>query len=152
MYLYNKLIKLTEKKKYIVFVDMDGVIASYDFGNPLDFINKRPLLSNINKLEDINKIENIELKILSVCRKTEQIEEKNIWLDKYAPFFLKENRVIICKELNPGFKSDELKANYLSTYYEKENKILIDDDNMILKYVSANVPNIICIQDSELVD
>ena len=28
-------------KKVNLYVDMDGVIAEYDFGKPLDFLNKR---------------------------------------------------------------------------------------------------------------
>lgn len=41
-------------KKVDLYVDMDGVIAEYDFGKPLDFLNKRPLLSNIELLRKIS--------------------------------------------------------------------------------------------------
>ena len=47
MHFYELIKKLTEDKKTIIYVDMDGVIASYDFGKPLDFKNKRPLTTNI---------------------------------------------------------------------------------------------------------
>ena len=86
MHFYNLIKNLSSEKELVIFVDMDGVISSYDVGKPLDFLNKRPLKENINKLEKINELPNIELYILSICRKNFQIEEKNIWLDKYAPF------------------------------------------------------------------
>jgi hypothetical protein len=47
-----------------MFVDMDGVIASYDFGRPLEFDKKRPLLTNIKTLEEVSKIPGVKLHIL----------------------------------------------------------------------------------------
>ena len=85
MYFYNLIKDLSYKKELLLFVDMDGVIASYDAGKPLDFLNKRPLKENIRKIEQITTLPNVELYIISICRKDFQIREKNIWLDKYAP-------------------------------------------------------------------
>ncbi|MBO5375648.1 MAG: hypothetical protein J6A52_02225, partial [Bacilli bacterium] len=76
MHFYKLIKKLTEDKKAIIYVDMDGVIASYYLGKPLDFKNKRPLTTNINTLKKINTLTNIELHILSICRKDYQIKEK----------------------------------------------------------------------------
>lgn len=56
-------------KKVDLYVDMDGVIAEYDFGKPLDFLNKRPLLSNIELLRKISQIDNVKMHILSICKK-----------------------------------------------------------------------------------
>ena len=56
MYFYNLIKDIVKDKKTIMYVDMDGVIAAYDFGNPLDFANKRPLYTNIKKLEEISKL------------------------------------------------------------------------------------------------
>lgn len=152
MHFYNLIKELSKKNEIILFVDMDGVIASYDVGRPLDFLNKRPLFQNIKKLEEISKLPNVELHILSICRKDFQIDEKNIWLDKYASFFLKENRQIISKETNTGFSSSELKANFLNSLNTNKQVALIDDDNSILKKVLATVNGIIVYQDSELID
>ena len=140
-------------KKVIMYVDMDGVIADYEVGKALDFKNKRPLLSNINKLKDISNISNIEMHILSLCKKDYQVKDKNDWLDKYAPFFKKENRVIISKESNEG-TSCELKANYLSKLNFSDDNVIvmIDDDNSVLYYIMENVENIVLFQDSSLVD
>ena len=68
MHFYELIKRLTEDKKTIIYVDMDGVIASYDFGKPLDFVNKRPLTTNIETLSQLCNLKNVELHILSVCR------------------------------------------------------------------------------------
>ena len=36
MYFYNLINRLSKEENIIIYVDMDGVIASYDFGKPLD--------------------------------------------------------------------------------------------------------------------
>ena len=89
MHFYNLINELCKDKESILFVDMDGVIASYEYGKPLDFANKRPLVSNIRTLEKIASLNNLELHILSICREDFQIEEKNDWIDKYIPFIKK---------------------------------------------------------------
>ena len=152
MHFYNLIKDLANKKDLIIFVDMDGVIASYDVGNPLDFLNKRPLMDNIKKIKKVSKLSNVELHILSICRKDFQVEEKNSWLNKYAPFFKKEKRTILSKETYTGFSSPELKANYLNTLKTNKQIVLVDDDNSVLKKVMASVPGIIVFQDSELID
>ena len=152
MHFYNLIKKLSIENKLLIFVDMDGVISSYDIGKPLDFLNKRPLKENINKLEKISKLPNIELCILSICKKNFQIEEKNIWLDKYAPFFKKENRIIISKQETNNSSSSEIKANYLKKVKTNKQIIFVDDDNTILKTVLNKVENVIVFQDSELID
>lgn len=152
MHFYNIIKDLSQKKDIMLFVDMDGVIASYDVGKPLDFLNKRPLIENIEKLKKVAELSNVELYILSICKKNFQIEEKNTWLDKYAPFFKKENRIIISKEKEIGLTSPELKSNYLNSIKTEKQLVLLDDDNSILKKVIANVGKIIVFQDSELID
>lgn len=151
MNFYEIIKEISENKKTTIYVDMDGVIACYDFGKPLDFINKRPLLSNIKTLERLATLSNVELHILSVCRLNSQIKEKNDWLDKFAPFFEKDKRTILSKE-NNSFSSKELKMNYLKNIKTENQIILIDDDNEILRFVFENVKDIILFQDSELVD
>lgn len=152
MHFYELIKQLSEDKKLIIFVDMDGVIASYDLGKPLDFENKRPLTININTLKKISTLENVELNILSICRKDYQILEKNNWLDKYAPFFNKDKRNIISKESNPNYSSKELKSNYLNSLETKEQIVLIDDDNEVLHHIHDRLKHIILYQDSELID
>lgn len=152
MHFYELIQKQTKNKKTRIYVDMDGVIASYNIGKPYDFENKRPLTTNIKTLSKINNLENTELFILSICKKDSQIKEKNNWLDKYAPFFQKDNRIIISKESNPNLSSKELKLNYLKSLKTDNQIILIDDDNEIIKNIKDNAKNIILYQDSELTD
>ena len=152
MRFYKIIENLSKERKLLIFVDMDGVIASYDIGKPYDFDKKRPLITNINTLKRLNSLENCELYILSICKKDYQIKEKNDWLDLNAPFFKKENRIINSKENNNITESGILKANYLNNLNTKDQIILIDDDNKVLKIVKENVKNITLFQDSELID
>ncbi|MBP3802169.1 MAG: hypothetical protein J6I85_09195 [Clostridia bacterium] len=152
MHFYNLIKELSSDKEIILFVDMDGVIASYDVGKPLDFLHKRPLMTRIKELEEVSKLPNVDIRILSICKKDYQIEEKNIWLDKYAPYFKKENRVIISKETVTNTTSPEIKTNYLNSVKTDKQVVLVDDDNQVLKDVMNNVKGIIVYQDSELVD
>ena len=152
MHFYELIKKLTEDKKTVIYVDMDGVIASYDFGKPLDFVNKRPLTTNIKTLSELCELKNVELHILSVCRFDSEVNEKNEWLNKYAPFFEKDKWTIISKESNQHFPAKELKKNYLKSLECKEQIILIDDDNEVLKTIHSELKDIILYQDSELID
>lgn len=152
MHFYDLIKDLSMEKELVIFVDMDGVIASYDVGKPLDFLNKRPLMENIRKIEKVGELPNVELHILSICKKDFQIEEKNIWLDKYAPFFKKEHRMIISKEKVNGVTSPELKANYLNSLKTNKQIVILDDDNSVLKKVINSVDGVIAFQDSELID
>ena len=90
-----------------LYVDMDGVIADYDVGIASNYDQKRPLYTSIKKLEEISLLHNVELHILSITRMTIGREEKNIWLDEYAPFFKIENRHIISREENAFLPSNE---------------------------------------------
>lgn len=147
---FVKLIKdKYPSEKIDIYVDMDGVIADYNVGH-VDYLNKRPITTNINTLKKLSLNDNITMHILSVCRKNSDIEDKNIWLNKYAPFFQKENRHIISKEINPGLSSKELKFNFLKDI--KKAIVFIDDDNDILKYVHEKLPNIDLYQDSSIID
>ncbi len=152
MYFYNLIKYLSKDLELVLFVDMDGVIASYDFGKPLDFKTKRPLQTNISTLREVSSLKNVELHILSICRKDSQIEDKNNWLDTYAPFFKKENRHIISKESNPNISSANLKVEFLKYYDSDKRIIVIDDDNKILDEINKKLPNIVLFQDSELID
>ncbi|MBR2744414.1 MAG: hypothetical protein IKE01_03855 [Clostridia bacterium] len=152
MYLKEYLRKF-EGKKIKLFVDMDGVIADYIVGAARDYDKKRPLYDSINKLEEISKMDNIELHILSVTRMTEGFEQKQGWLDKYAPFFKKENRAILSREANNMEESAFLKAKYLQKYKNDESVIIvIDDDPRVLKEMQNSNDKLILLKDTALVD
>lgn len=152
MHFYELISELAKDEEIELFIDMDGVISSYNFGMPLDFINKRPLKTNIKTIEKVSTIKNVNLHILSICRKDIEVEHKNNWLDKNAPFFKKENRNILSKETYTGFSSAELKLNFLKKYNTNNKIVLVDDDNHVLSTISKELNNIVLLQDSELID
>lgn len=153
MYFYNLIKEMATKKDLMIFFDMDGVLAEYGIGkNPFDFLNKRPLKQNIATIEEVSTIENVEVHVLSVCREDSQIEEKNIWLDKNAPFFKKENRNIISRASKDWMPSKDIKLNFLKEVKTDKQIILVDDDNGVLKNIKDNLENVIVMQDSELID
>ena len=152
MYLKEYLEKLGNKKIKI-FVDMDGVIADYNVGVAKDYDKKRPLYDSIKKLEIINEMPNVELFIFSATRMSEGYQQKQIWLDKYAPFFKKENRIIISREDNGMIESSILKANYLKEYKKDDGIIVvIDDDPKNLKEIKKINDDIVLLKDTVLVD
>ena len=151
MYL-KEFLKKYNNQKIKLFIDMDGVIADYDFGIPKDYDKKRPLYDSIKKLEQISKLDNIELYILSITRMTEGRKEKNIWLDKYISFIKKENRIIISRKENDFETSSILKAKYINSIKTKDTIIVIDDDPRVLKEINNINKNIILLKDTVLVD
>ena len=152
MYLKD-YIKKFDNKKIKMFIDMDGVIADYEVGVASNFDKKRPLTSSIAKLEEISQMDNVEMYILSITRMDEGYEEKNIWLDKHAPFFKKENRVIISRESNDFASSYDLKTSFLKDLKRDGSVIIvIDDDPIILKKIGETNEDIIRLKDTALVD
>lgn len=152
MYL-NEYLEQFKDKRIKIFVDMDGVVADYIFGSARDYDKKRPLYDNIDKLEIISKKPNVEMFIFSVTRYSSGFAQKNWWLDKYAPFFKKDNRIIISREDNDMRESSTLKAEYLANYERDDSiLILIDDDPKILKEVRKFNEDVILLKDTVLVD
>lgn len=152
MHIKEVITNILKKDKIDLFVDMDGVIAAYEFGMPLDFDKKRPLLSNINKIKELSKLEGLTIHILSCCKKDYQIELKNQWLDKYAPFIEKDRRFILSKETITDLSSANMKLNFLQKHKTNSKIVVIDDDNQVIKTLGNNLQNIIVLQDSELID
>lgn len=144
MYFLEEIEKIKSKKhknKISIFVDMDGVIADYRFGEGVNiksnkrgaYINKRPIKTTIENLRQLSKNLDIELYIISSCLFKEQMVEKNIWLNKYASFFKKKNRIYIVAdnfEVRKQLKVDKIKEYMNST--NDTLTILIDDTHDIL--------------------
>ena len=152
MNFYEQIKKLSADNNLIIFVDMDGVVACYDIGKPYDYLEKRPLFSNIEVIKKINDLSNVEIYILSVCKKEKDIIDKNKWLDKYMSFIKNDKRIIINKEKNDNLAARFLKLNYLKSLKTTKKIVLIDDDNEVLKTIMKNMNDVILFQDSELVD
>lgn len=154
MFFKDCIEKINNSNKIKIFVDIDGVIADYNVGEPYNYDKKRPLISNIEKLEEISKINNVEMYILSTSRMNNGVSEKNEWLDNYAPFFKKENRIIIPREEYEFKKSSaELKTEFIKNIKRDGSTIIvIDDDCLILKNLKEQNEDIILYKDTVLVD
>lgn len=150
MHFISIIKELIKDNELVIFVDMDGVIVNYDVGKPYNFRNKRPLNNNINIFKELSKLDKIELCILSICNCSVQVNEKNEWLDEYAPFF--KNRNIISRNNDFSISSALLKTNFLKNYKSNKKIVLVDDDNGVLKKVKKEIKDIKLFQDSELID
>ncbi len=152
MYLKEYLQKF-ENRRLRVYVDMDGVIADYIVGEAENFDKKRPLFSSIQKLEEISQMDNVELFILSISRMDEGVEQKQEWLNKYAPFFKIENRIIVPRESNDFKSSSELKASFIKELERDDSVIVvIDDDPRILFAIKDTCNDVILLKDTVLID
>ena len=99
MYLLEEIKRIIENNsnKVSIFVDMDGVVADYRFGEgeniknnkPGLYLNKRPIYTTINNLQRINDEIDCKMFILSSCLYKEQAEKKSLWPAKYMPFIKK---------------------------------------------------------------
>ncbi len=153
MIIYDVL-KKYENQPVRMYVDMDGVVADYDVGVAADYDKKRPLISNISKLKKIYEMPNVELHILSVTRMSKGIQEKNDWLEQFAPFFKKENRNILSRE-ETNFKQSalQLKYDFFSALKRDDSQIIfIDDDPAILRKIDDEFDDIVLLKDTTLVD
>ena len=147
-----EFLKQFENYKVKLYVDMDGVIVDYVVGDTEHFDKRRPLYDSIRKLENVSQLPNVELYILSATRKSNGIQQKNIWLDNYAPFFKKENRNILSREANNMKESAILKTEFLLSQQDDESQmILIDDDPRVL-HEATKVKKLILLKDTALVD
>ena len=150
---FKEYLEQFKNQKIKLFVDMDGVIADYIFDSAKDYDKKRPLFDSINKLKAISKLSNVELFIFSATRKTEGIEQKHEWLDTFAPFFKKDNRIILSREANDMMESASLKANFLKDYKRDGSLIIvIDDDPKNLKEIRKLNEDVVLLKDTVLVD
>lgn len=152
MYIKTYLEQFSDNKVKI-FVDMDGVVADYNFGVPYDFHLKRPLFYIIDRLEEISKLPNVELYIFSATRLNEGFDQKQGWLDKYIPFIKRENRIILSREANHMAESSKLKSDFMKDYKRDGSIIVvIDDDPANLRAIKSVCDDIILLKETVLID
>lgn len=118
----------------------------------MHFYNMIKTLSQLHPIALFVDMDHVEIHILSVCPNEKQIEEKQRWLDQYAPFFPKEHRTILASTNYPKLSSKEIKAHFLKQVQTEDQIAVIDDDNAVLKYIHHLLPHVLLYQDSELVD
>lgn len=144
MFIINEIKRIIQEKSIKnlgIFVDMDGVIADYRFGEGKDilanknniYLNKRPINTIIDILEKLNREIDCKMHILSSCYHAEQAIEKNEWLNKYASFFENEKRIIVVSdnfEARKQMKIDKIVETMRKNHYDYV--VLIDDTHDIL--------------------
>ena len=138
--LYSEVINLLKSKtKYDVYVDMDGVICEYRYGEGVKILNgetsvyseKRPIQSVIKLIKKYYKRNNFF--ILTSCIHKQQINAKKVWIKKYMPFFNIDNvYCILSEDFN---KRIEYKVDFINQSLKdrKTYSILIEDTHEILK-------------------
>ena len=142
MFFINELQKVRNdnSEKIAVFIDMDGVVADYRFGEgkniennvPGIYLNKRPINTTINILKEVDSKLDFDMYILSSCRHKEQAIEKSKWLEKYMPFINKNNQLFVVSntfEDRKMLKINKIKE-VINNKYDKA--IMIDDTHDIL--------------------
>lgn len=140
MFIIEEL-KKYNNEKLAIFVDMDGVVADYKFGEGTNiknnvegvYLNKRPIKTSIDIIKKINEEISDNVYILSSCYFKEQSDEKNKWLDKNMPFIKNNKRIFVMS--NDFDSRKKLKIEYLKQYLNAnsdEKIVLIDDTHEIL--------------------
>ena len=131
--------RMTNRKT--VFIDMDGVLASYADENdkvnahefPVGFFyHRQPVYQVMDKILEVYGKEH--LAILSAVPHGEAIIEKDMWLDKYFPVKKEDRHYVMWKQ--------ETKQDFIQNYCEEnnidiKNVVLIDDEHEILRNVEG---------------
>lgn len=137
--LYYRVHQLLKCGGIDVYVDMDGVLAEYRYGEGSKILNgdtsvysqKRPIKTIIKFMKKYYNSNNFY--ILTSCIKENQVEAKKEWVKKYLPFFNQNNIVcLVSKDFESRIND---KVNDISQRVNSRNKksILIEDTHEILK-------------------
>lgn len=157
---FYEYIKDFKDKTINIYVDMDGVVADYDYmgyvndGSNNDiYLNKRPIMSAIKPLEEVSKLENVNIYILSVSRFASQVQGKLTWLDNNMSFIKKENINILPRDTNDFKRSKELKRDFLSERLDNDDiNIHIDDSHEVMNLLKSMNKNLIILHTTSLID
>ena len=159
--LFNEIKEMSKNNKVKVFFDMDGVLVEYrvikehEFDNIGFYEDLRPLKSCLKFAKKLNKLKNVDVCILSNCRKKQHKQDKIKWLNKFAPFIKNENINIICYDEIENFDKNSKKTIKSEKILEMKNQedfvaYHIEDDTNIIK-VEKEIPGINIIHISTLI-
>ena len=142
----------------VVFFDVDGVLADYEFEEILlpnyNYSNKPKLKPCINFMEKILTELKLDVHILSICSSEKGKLEKLEWLNKNIPNLNKYKIDVI---VNSDAEREEiLKVNVIEKYtctLKDKYIIVIDDTHDILRYLKIIYgEKIYCIHVSSLIN
>lgn len=137
----NKIIFEKKIKNLGIFIDMDGVIADYRFGEgnniienkPGVYINKRPIKTIIDILDKVIHDGKFTLNIISSCLFKEQEEEKKKWISINLPFIdIKNVNIVISKNFELRKEKKIEKILEIMRKNKNDYALLIDDTHEIL--------------------
>ena len=137
----NRIICKNKINNLGVFIDMDGVVADYRFGEGKDiqnnvpgiYLNKRPIQTNINIIKQIQDHIDCKMHIISSCLFKEQAEEKKKWINKYMNFIKKDNiEIVIAGSFEERKTLKVTKIIDVMKLEKYDYSILIDDTHEIL--------------------
>ena len=148
-----------DNKSYVLCLNEEELIQNIKNNKDKEKTQYSINISNISiereekNILDFYYSKNVELFILSATKRNEEIDQKEYWLDQYAPFFHKENRIILSREANDMMETSVLKAEYLQNYKRDDSLIMvIDDDPKNLKDIHKYNEDIILLKDTVLID
>ncbi len=136
------------KGKY-VFFDLDGTLSEYRFNDHVSgnnnwggqtfkelffgngFVNNRPLKTMV---EFIQKLDLDKVYVLGAITTNHEINEKNIWLEKYYPFIKKEN-VIFVANASLNLKLVAIKEYQKKLNIKNEDIVFVDDTHAIIREI-----------------
>lgn len=126
----------------MLFVDMDGVLTEYKYGEGNSILNgdievyldKRPIQTVIDIIAKYYNVNNNEFKILTSCIDKSQEKAKLKWVEKYMQFFnLKDFICVLSNDFNQRVdKKVDIICKYARKRPEKRT-IVIEDTHIILK-------------------
>jgi hypothetical protein len=142
--LYSQIHELLgENLPVTAFVDMDGVLTEYRYGEgnlilsgDIDvYLNKRPIQSVIDFIASYYDVNNNEFIILTSCITREQEQAKLKWIKEHMRFFNPKDFVcILSDDFNQRIeKKVSFICDHAKTHPEENKTIVIEDTHEILK-------------------
>ena len=143
--LYEQVTELLSSNIPITsFVDMDGVLAEYKYGEGkliLDgdvgvYSSKRPIKTVINFIAKYYDVNSNEFKILTSCITKEQGKVKLEWIKRHMKFFNPKDFIYV---LNKDFstqrenKKVDIIMNHATEHPERKKILVIEDTHSILE-------------------
>lgn len=137
----DKIMMEKNINKITFFVDMDGVIADYRFGEGKNILNnveniylkKRPIKTTIKVIKKLKRNKKFDFYILSSCIFDNQVIEKEKWIKRNIKFIEKEKiKIVKSENIEDRKEKKVLKILEIMKKQNLEYSVLIDDTHEIL--------------------
>ena len=132
------------------FVDMDGVLTEYKYGEGNSILNgetnvfleKRPIQAVVDFVSKYYDVNNNEFKILTSCITKNQELAKLKWIESNMNFFNPNDYMcVLSKDFNSRVdKKVSIICDYVKAHPEKKKTLVIEDTHEVLKKCWDNNP------------